>query len=64
MSPAQHQAEIDKQMTERKSLNTRMSELVKKRDAYVVEQRNKQPKKQGDSFDRVVEETLKAQIKR
>ena len=41
MSPAQRQAEIDKQMTERKSLNARMSELVKKRDAYVVEQRKK-----------------------
>ena len=64
MSPAQRQAEIDKQMSERKPLNTRMSELVKKRDAYVVEQRNKEPKKPGDSFDRVVEETLKAQIRR
>ena len=64
MSPAQRQAEIDKQMTERKSLNARMSELVKKRDAHVVEQRKKEPKKPGNSFDRVVEETLKAQIRR
>ena len=41
-----------------------MSELVKKRDPYVIEQRKKEPKKPGDSFDRVVEETLKAQIRR
>ncbi len=64
MSPAQRQAEIDRQMTERKTLNTRMSELVKKRDVYVTEQRKKETKKPGDSFDRVVEETLRAQIKR
>ena len=64
MTPAQRQAEIDRQMTERKSLNTRMSELVKKRDVYVTEQRKKETKKPGDSFDRVVEETLRAQIRR
>ena len=63
MSPAQRQAEIDRQMGERKTLNARMSELVKKRDVYVVEQRKKAPKV-ADSFDRVVEETLKAQIRR
>jgi hypothetical protein len=33
MSPAQRQAEIDKPMSERKSLNARMSERVKNRDA-------------------------------
>jgi hypothetical protein len=64
MSPAQRQAEIDKQMSERKSLNARMSELVKKRDGYVTEQRKKEPKRPSDSFDRVVEETLRAQIRR
>ncbi len=64
MNPAQRQAEIDKQMSERKSLNARMSELVKKRDVYVVEQRKKEPKKPGGSFDRVVEDTLRAQIRR
>ena len=41
-----------------------MAELVKKRDAYVAEQRKKAPAKPANSFDRVVEETLKAQIKR
>src|SRR5262245_38431961 len=64
MSPAQRQAEIDKQMNARKEMNARMSDLVKKRDAYVAEQRKKEPKRPGASFDRVVEETLKAQIKR
>ena len=64
MSPAQRQAEIDKRMGERKSLNTRMSDLVRKRDTYVAEQRKKQPKKPGDSFDRVVEDTLRAQVRR
>ena len=63
MSPAQRQAEIDRQMGERKTLNARMSELVKKRDVYVMDQRKKAPKV-ADSFDRVVEETLKAQIRR
>jgi hypothetical protein len=63
MSPAQRQAEIDKQMAQRKSLHARMTELVKKRDAYVAEQRKKAPKV-ADSFDRVVEETLRAQVRR
>jgi len=64
MSAAQRQAEIDRRMDERKSLNTRMAELVKKRDGFVAEQRKKQPKKPGDSFDRVVEDTLRAQVRK
>jgi hypothetical protein len=63
MKPEQRIAAIDKTMAERKALNERMSALVKKRDAYVLEQRSKAPK-QADSFDRVVAETLKAQIRR
>jgi hypothetical protein len=64
LKPAERQAAIDKKMAERKSLNERMTALVGKRDQYVAEQRKKQPGKIGDSFDRVVEETLRAQIKR
>ena len=64
MSPAERQDYIDKQMAERKTLNDRLAELVKKRDQYVVAQRNKAPTKTADSFDRAVEDTLKAQIKR
>jgi hypothetical protein len=63
MKPEQRIAAIGKTMAERKALNERMSALVKKRDAYVIEQRSKAPK-QADSFDRVVAETLKAQIRR
>ena len=42
----------------------RMAELVKKRDAYVADQRKNAPAKPADSFDRAVAETLKVQIKR
>ena len=41
MSPAERQDYINKQMAERKTLNDRLAELVKKRDQYVVAQRNK-----------------------
>jgi hypothetical protein len=64
MSAAERQAAIDKQMAQRKSLNERMSELVKKRDQYVMERRKKAPVKTADSFDRAVEDTLRAQIRR
>jgi hypothetical protein len=64
MKPAQRQAEIERSMTERKALTERMTELVKKRDGYVLEQRKTAPAKPADSFDRAVAETLKVQIKR
>jgi hypothetical protein len=63
LSAEARQALIDKQMTERKALNEKIAALVKKRDAYVAEKRKASPKL-ADSFDRVVEETLKIQIKR
>ena len=37
MKPAERQAAIDKNQAERKGLNSRMAELVKKRDQYVLE---------------------------
>ena len=64
LKPVQRQAEIDKSMATRKVMTDRMTELVKKRDAYVLEQRKNAPAKPADSFDRAVAETLKAQIKR
>jgi hypothetical protein len=64
MKPQERRAAIDKSMAERKGLNARMAELVKKRDRYVIEQRKNPPTKPADSFDRAVAETLKAQIKR
>ncbi len=64
MSPAERQALIDKHMAQRKALNQRIGELVKKRDQYVLDQHKKSPAPAADSFDRAVAETLKAQIKR
>ncbi|MEI8151224.1 MAG: vWA domain-containing protein [Hyphomicrobiales bacterium] len=64
MKPEQRQATIEKNLSERKVLNERMAELVKKRDRYVIEHRKATPGKLADSFDRAVADTLKAQIKR
>ena len=64
LAPAQRQAAIDKNLSERKALNDRMAGVVKKRDQYVLEQRKSAPQKNADSFDRAVEETLRAQVKR
>jgi Mg-chelatase subunit ChlD len=64
MPPAERQALIEQQTAKRKALNERMADLVKKRDRYVAEQRSKAPARPADSFDRAVEETLRAQIKR
>ena len=50
-------------MSQRKALNEKLSALVAKRDNHVADQRAKAPPK-ASSFDRVVEDTLKAQIKR
>ena len=55
--------ELDKQMKQRNALNQKLSALVAKRDKFVAEQRDKAPPK-ASSFDRVVENTLKALIKR
>jgi len=64
MSPTERQAHIDRQTSERDSLNGRMTDLVNKRDAYVAEQRKKAPARTADSFDRAVEKTLRTQIAR
>jgi hypothetical protein len=63
MKPEQRVDEVNKQMASRKALNEKLSALVAKRDKYVAEQRAKAPPK-ASSFDRVVEDTLRAQIKR
>ena len=55
--------ELNKQMKQRNALNEKLAALVAKRDKFVAEQRDKAPPK-ASSFDRVVEDTLKAQIKR
>ena len=63
LKPEQRVEEVNKQMSQRKALNEKLGALVAKRDKYVAEQRAKAPPK-ASSFDRVVEDTLKAQIKR
>jgi len=63
MKPEQRMDEVNKQLANRKALNEKLAALVAKRDKYVAEQRDKAPPK-ASSFDRVVEDTLKAQIKR
>jgi hypothetical protein len=63
LNPKQRMDEVENQMKARKVLNDKLAALVKQRDAFVMAQRDKAPPK-ASSFDRVVEETLKAQIKR
>ena len=63
MKPEQRVDEVNKQMNQRKALNEKLGALVTKRDKYVADARAKAPPK-ASSFDRVVEDTLKAQIKR
>lgn len=64
MDPAARTAHVAAQGAKRKELNDKLAELVKQRDAYVIAQRSKEPAKSGDSFDRAVEKTIQAQIKR
>ena len=64
MTADERQAFIDKQSAKRKALNERMAALVKKRDQYVRDQAAKSPKPAANSFDRAVEVTLRAEIKR
>jgi von Willebrand factor type A domain len=64
MPAAERQAFVDKQLAKRQALNERMATLVKQRDGYVIEQAKKSPARPADSFDRVVADTLRAQIKR
>jgi uncharacterized protein YegL len=63
LKPEQRMDELNKQMKQRNALNEKLAALVAKRDKFVAEARDKAPPK-ASSFDRVVEDTLKAQIKR
>ena len=63
LKPEQRMDELNRQMNQRKALNEKLGALVAKRDKFVAEARVKAPPK-ASSFDRVVEDTLKAQIKR
>jgi hypothetical protein len=63
LKPEQRADELNQQMKQRNALNEKLATLVAKRDKFVAEQRGRLPAKTS-SFDRVVEETLKAQIRR
>lgn len=63
LKPEQRIDELNKQMSQRKALNEKLAALVAKRDQFVAEARDKAPPR-ASSFDRAVEDTLKAQIKR
>jgi hypothetical protein len=63
LNPAERQAIIDKRLAERKELNVKLAALIKKRDLFVAEARKKDPKR-VDSFDSVVADTLRMQLKR
>jgi uncharacterized protein YegL len=63
LKPEARMDELDRQMKQRNALNEKLAGLVAKRDKFVAEARDKSPPK-ASSFDRVVEDTLRAQIKR
>ena len=63
LPPKQRADEIDRQMAARKELNEKLAALVAKRDAFVAAQRDRAPKTTS-SFDREVEATLKAQLRK
>ncbi len=65
MKPEERQEAIAKRMGERGKLNERMTDLVRKRDAFIADQQKKRVAgKPSDSFDQAVQSTLRAQIKR
>lgn len=64
LTPEQRKAEIDKQAQTRKSLNEKLAALVEKRDAFVADKKRNAAPVKTSSFDRAVEDTLRAQTKR
>jgi hypothetical protein len=65
LAPAQRKAELEKNTAERKALDQKLVELVKQRDAFAATERKNRPANaRKDSFDQVIEETLRAQVKR
>lgn len=64
LTPEQRRAEINKQAETRKSLNEKLAALVQKRDAFVADKKRNAAPVKTSSFDRAVEDTLRAQTKR
>ena len=60
---AARQAWVTEKLGRRQNLQSRMSELITKRDAFVAKQAaNEAPERVTDSFDRAVADTLKTQL--
>lgn len=64
LSPEQRKSELARQTQARKALNDKLATLVQKRDAFVAEKKRTTAPAKTSSFDRAVEETLRAQTKR
>lgn len=64
LTPEQRKAEIDRQTQARKSLNEKLAALVQKRDAFVADKKRSTAPAKTSSFDRAVEDTLRAQTNR
>jgi hypothetical protein len=63
LKPVERKAYVEKQSEARKALDGRLTALIKQRDSYITAERAKQPSTK-DSFDRVVEESLRKQMRR
>ena len=64
LSSEQRKQELDKQMQQRKALNEKLAALVQKRDSFIAEKKRNTTSTAKLSFDSVVENTLKSQLKR
>jgi Mg-chelatase subunit ChlD len=62
LSAEKRKAWVGEKLAAREGLETKMEALMAKRDAYVVEQ-NSKTATPADSFDRVVEETIRLQVR-
>lgn len=63
LSPAEQKARLDALVAKRRDLNDQMEDLVKQRDKYVANEREKQAKADGkDSFDAQVETMVRKQM--
>jgi Mg-chelatase subunit ChlD len=63
MTPAERSQEVARQTTKRKEIESKIQDLVEKRDLYIAEQRSKKvDASPQDSFDKAIEETLRVQL--
>jgi Mg-chelatase subunit ChlD len=62
-SPAERKKWYETNLNNRMKLETQMTDLIQKRDAYIDSERSKTASKSpSDSFDKAVEETLRSQL--